>query len=533
MAAAECRGYCKVGGLADVVYDLSRELVKTGQTVHVVLPLYSEVPRPKTATFQFEFQVSFDRRSLPVRVWNAAVDDLVITLLEADYFSGTWGSVYIDSGAGGKGPFEDDAQRFAFFSAAVWELIQNHEPFSSVALLHCHDWHTGLIPLFCHLDKREKRYPTVFTIHNLDYQGTRPWNEAYAPGASWSQWFPHRWEQMKTSPWFSLVSDPLAPHCFNPMRCGITTSDAVNTVSPSYAKEITLADDPPSNFLGGRHLEPDLKRRHQERRLWGILNGLDYEVFNPAHLDPPFEARDPQLLPKRTHHKSSLLKGLATTVESLARTKKQHFANADRVKHHLKDFLEASAELPLAVCVTRAVQQKLGLFSENLSDGTPVALAFLDEGWSLLIIGTGELEQRLEFLNDDPRALFLRVFDTELATKFYAAGDLFLMPSDFEPCGISQLMALRFGCLPLVHDRGGLHDTVFDGKTGFSYQGQTRDDAKLQFLDAARRARVLWDSHGREEMIRTAMEQRFSWEDAVVQYRSLYRTITRSSMTKG
>ncbi len=151
-------------------------------------------------------------------------------------------------------------------------------------------------------------------------------------------------------------------------------------------------------------------------------------------------------------------------------------------------FLKTALSLPLTVCVTRAVSQKLGLFTEQLASGVAVPKAFLEQGTALLVIGTGELEDKLEQLNDEPSALFLQVFDAEFANRLYAAGTLFLMPSDFEPCGISQLMALRYGCLPLVHDRGGLHDTVKAGRTGFLYQGKNRESAKIAFLGGGKRS---------------------------------------------
>jgi starch synthase len=176
--------------------------------------------------------------------------------------------------------------------------------------------------------------------------------------------------------------------------------------------------------------------------------------------------------------------------------------------------------------VTRAVSQKLGLFTEDWKPGIPVMTAYLNQGTALLVVGTGELEDKLEPLNDHPAALFLQVFDAPLATKLYAAGDLFLMPSDFEPCGISQLMALRYGCLPLVHDRGGLHDTVIAGKTGFVFRGRTRKLAKDAFLKSAAEAVVAIGAPGYEHMVKEAMGQRFDWNESVQKYNAIYQEIS-------
>jgi len=528
MAAAECRGVAKVGGLADVVFDLSVRLSALGHQVLVVLPLYADLPlaRPGQTEPVFDFLVRFEGNACPARLHAATVDGLEVYLIEAGVFAGDSGGVYVDSGKRGKGPFEDDARRFAFFSAAVWELVKHHHPFSGSDILHCHDWHTAVVPLLVRLDGQEDRYKTVFTIHNLDYQGTRPFDEPYAPGASWRQWFPERWDALKLSGWKDEVADPSATHCFNPLRCGIQTSDAVNTVSPTYALEITRPDDPSSNFLGGRGLEADLARRREEGRLWGILNGLDYRAFDPDKVDPPFNAQSPDLLNRRRTHRNRLWEDLPAIVDTLEASHGKKFGNVPRVRAHLKAFLQAAKDLPLTVCVTRAVSQKLGLFTEDLVPGVPLFQEFLNQGTALLVLGTGELEEKLEPLNDRPAALFLQVFDVDLATKLYAAGEVFLMPSDFEPCGISQLMALRYGCLPLVHDRGGLHDTVKARKTGFVYQGATREKAKQAFLKATSEAVKTLKKPVYESMVRQAMEERFEWTKSVTEYEAIYEKLS-------
>lgn len=529
MVAAECRGIAKVGGLADVVFDLSQALRLAGHEVHVIIPCYEvgAVPPQAKRETKLDFLVRFEGEAVATRLVQTEVSGLVIHLIEAPLFRGEEGSIYVDSQKRGKGPFEDDARRFAFFSAAVWDLVKHHPPFSTVQVLHCHDWHTSWIPLLAKLDNEASRFPSVFTIHNLDYQGTRPWDEPYAPGASWRQWFPERWDTLVGSGWVETLSDPQAPHCFNPMRCGIRMADAVNTVSPSYALEITQPDDPASNFIGGRGLEADLLRRQAEGRLWGILNGLDYHAFDPDQLTPPYNAKTPDLIKVRRQHRDHLWETFPSRLESLVLKHGSRFGNSDRARAHLSVFLTQTAGLPLTVCVTRAVSQKLGLFTETLTSDQTVAQAFLTTGTALLVIGSGELQDKLEPLNDEPTALFLQVFDAEFATTLYAVGDLFLMPSDFEPCGISQLMALRFGCLPLVHNRGGLHDTVRDGQTGFVFEGTDRASAKREFLATSVRAVATVQGSQAEGMIRQAMTERFEWTRSVVEYEGIYRLLAR------
>jgi starch synthase len=528
MAAAECRGVAKVGGLADVVFDLSARLKAEGHRVTVLLPLYSEtvLAASGSAVPISDFSVEYGGRTMEATLRRATVSGLEVLLIDAAAFRGEDGAVYIDSDARGHGPFEDDARRFALFSAAVWQLVKTHPLLADVQVLHCHDWHTGLIPLFVRLDGLEDRYATVFTIHNLDYQGTRPWDDSYAPLASWRQWFPELWKPLKKQKTlFSAATDPSAKNCFNPMRCGIRMADAVNTVSPTYAAEITRPDDAAANFLGGRGLEKDLAVRHAEGRLWGIINGLDYEAFDPGRLDPPFTSASPDVLALRRRHRDALWTSLPADIATLEAKHGRRFGNVERVKEHLDEFLHTARALPLTVCVTRAVRQKLGLFVEDLEPGVPLPRAFLHRGSALLVIGTGELEARLEPLNDEPAALFIQCFDADFATRLYAAGEIFLMPSDFEPCGISQLMAMRYGCLPLVHDRGGLHDTVRQGHTGFVFQGATRQKAKAAFLEAVSQAVNVVGGKGYEALVRRAMEQRFEWTESVKSYETVYKTV--------
>jgi len=527
MASAECRGVAKVGGLADVVFDLSSRLRSRGHRVLVVLPLYGDSSGiPSKTEAVLDFLIRFEGEPHQVRLHRTVFNGLEIHLIEAFLFQGDFSAIYVDSCTRGKGPFEDDARRFAFFSAAVWELVKHHKPFSRTQVVHCHDWHTGLIPLLVRLDGRTDSIKTLFTIHNLDYQGTRPFDDPYAPGASWRQWFPERWDALDRSGWKTLIADPSAAQCFNPIRCGIRCADAVNTVSPTYAREIMQPDDPSANFLGGRGLEVDLALRNEEGRLSGILNGLDYKTFDPMRLNPPFGNETPDLVSRRKNHRDQLWKELPRLVDRLESKQGMRLGNSKRVRQHLSQFLQEAQGLPLTVCVTRAVAQKLGLFTEDLAPGMPLYRAFLAQGTALLVLGTGELEDKLDLLNDEPTALFLQVFDADLANRLYSVGDFFLMPSDFEPCGISQLLSLRYGCLPLVHDRGGLHDTVQAGKTGFVFHGDTRDQAKEAFLRVTSEAVRCLGTPGYEVLVRSAMAQRFEWTEAVADYEAVYRQMT-------
>ena len=513
MVASECRGIAKVGGLADVVRDLSQNLHRQGHQVAVVMPGYSSIKVPSEIVL--DFLVRFGGATHPARLRKTQLGDLAVYLVEATPFTGEDGGVYIDSGARGKGPFEDDALRFAFFCAAVWSLLKTHHGFAEFGVLHCHDWHTAFLPLFLRLEGTLPGVRSVFTIHNLEYQGTRPFDGNYAPGASFRQWFPELRDELDQSGVIELCRDPGVPWCFNPMRTGIRLADAVNTVSPTYAQEITRADNPEANFLGGRGLEPDLNVRQSEGNLLGILNGMDYDEYDPSVLVPPFFADTPDLLAVKQAYRGKL----AQQLRSLATL-------GDRASHHLPVFLDSLGSLPLVICVTRAVAQKFSLVLDPLTSGRLVLDALLESPVHLVVLGTGELASRLEALNDHPSALFLNLFDAGLATTLFCAGDLLLMPSDFEPCGLSQLLAMRFGCLPLVHDRGGLHDTVTPGQTGFVFGGTTRHEAISSLFEQFDRAlRVLADPQSHELMIRKALAARFDWSGSTLEYEQLYRRL--------
>lgn len=528
MLAAECRGLAKVGGLGDVVLDLSLRLKNKGHDVSIFIPYYENLEIK--ASVILSFNVKFGKKNIPAKIMTCKHNGLTIYLLDSSFFQKEGGDIYVDSAKFNRGPFEDDAQRFAFFCAAIIELLKTTQMFSGTNILHCHDWQTGPIPLLLRLEGLEKNVRTVFTIHNLDYQGIRPMDDPYAPWASFRQWYPEYFDMLKNLTWRHLILDPRTTECFNPMRCGIRLSDGINTVSPTYAKEITMPDNISTNFIGGRGLETALKLRQKEGRLWGILNGLDYEISDPDKLSPPYNEKTADLLNIKKAHRENLLKDLPGTLQDLKKRIGKRFKNSDKAIKHLPVFLKSIDGKPLVVSITRAVNQKLGLFLEQLNEKKSMLEAFLEKELSLLIIGTGELEKELEKLNKFPNALFICAFDPNLAQNFYSAGNLFLMPSDFEPCGISQLIAMRYGCLPIVNDIGGLHDTVINGKSGFVFSGKSREEARTKFLNATDNALdIIRKPSAYEQLIRTAMSQRFNWDRSVEKYEEIYETLLRAN----
>ncbi len=529
LVAAECRDLAKVGGLGDVVRDLAQALKTLGVPVSILMPCYDKLQRlgQPIASYPMQFGTKDDWL---VKIFKYELGEIPVYLLRSEtFFGGSYGDMYIDSDRLGHGPFEDDAQRFAFFSAAGLEFIHRHADLRGLTALHCHDWHTGVMLALLKHDARYRQLAgalrTLFTIHNLDYQGTRPFEAAGdREFLSFAEWFPALYQDMRSRGVLEPLSDPHASlPCFNPMRAGINLADNVNTVSPNYAAEITQPDDPARNFVGGRGLEDDLERRGS--RLYGILNGLDYTLYNPASLTPPFDAGIADWPGARRQHKLALLQHLPDTLQAMASRLGNGFKNRESVLKKMAAFRsDGWQDRPLVVAVTRAARQKASILLEMLDGDGPVFQEILRRDIYLIILGTGELEDQLEEINRRANGLFVCAFDAGLAGMLYAGGDIFLMPSDFEPCGISQMIAMRYGCLPLVPDIGGLSNTVHDMQTGFVYRGESRQAACRALLDTLDRALGCYagDREKWAAMQVQAMNARFEWAAAAKKYIELY-----------
>lgn len=533
MAAAECRGLAKVGGLGDVVRDLAPALLKLGVDVAVCLPLYDTLHCEAEPVAQFDVEFG----SIPRKVELLLCEEHgfpVYLVKNGDFFSGThYGQIYVDSSRLGHGPFEDDAKRFAFFSAAVAEALLNLPAFKGTTTLHCHDWHTGplltLLRYDPHYQQLRRRLRTLFTIHNLEYQGARP---LHLPDdramVSFAGWFPALYRTMKREKTLGEIASE-TENSYNPMLAAIRLADTVNTVSPTYAGEITRPDNPAANFKGGRGLETELRALAAQQRLPGILNGIDYGKHDPAALQPPFSLQEggdvSQTAADKERFKRTFLEHLPERLSGLASRPAANFKNYNLMRTKLAQYdADKWINRPLVTAVTRAVPQKMGLLLSRLEDGRTVLEKIAAKEIGLIVLGSGMLENQLSEYMTKPNMLFVNAFDAGLAAELYGAGDLFLMPSDFEPCGISQMISMRYGCLPLVHDIGGLHDTVKHGQTGFAYRGGSvaaQQQALLNVLDGAldmkEKEPLRW-----QRMIGQAMLSRFVWEQQAREYLRWY-----------
>lgn len=470
LAASEAVPFCKTGGLADVVGALSSKLAEAGHDVLLVLPLYGAVEASSLG--------SAPPRPLSVDVGSRRV--------EARWRPGRRGAAraaFIDYppffqrkglyGLEGR-DHPDNDQRFSFFSKAVLEGAKAAEFKPDV--VHCHDWQTALAPAYlkrhCGADPFFASTASVLTIHNIAYQGIFPAASASAAGFDASDMTPERFEYYGK---------------FSFLKAGLVTADALSTVSPTYAAEI----QGPERGFG---LEGVLSARKGD--LHGILNGIDLDVWNPA-TDP----------------------ALPTRFDAAGwRAGKQ----ANRKALLAECGLDGGGDAPLIGIVSRLDHQK-GL------DLAITALAPRLKRCRLAVLGDGDPALRQSFQDlarRRPEAVHFHCgFDDPFARRLYAASDLFLMPSRFEPCGLGQLIAMRYGAVPVASRTGGLADTVREGPEGNGFLCAAGDAEDLgRALDRALGA-VRGPSW--EGLVGRAMRGDFSWERSVELYVELYRRAGR------
>lgn len=469
--AAEGAPFSKTGGLGDVIGALPKSLAKSGHDVRVILPYYDMVEAKFGDQIEdvLHFETKVGWRSQYVGVKRIVRDGVTFYFIDNQHYFFR-GHVYGDF---------DDGERFAFFQLAALETMERVDFIPDV--LHAHDYHTAMIPF---LLKEKYRWiqayhgiKTVLTIHNLEFQGQ------FDPGMLWDLF----------GVGFERYADGTLRwnDCLNWMKAGILYADRVTTVSPSYAQEIMTAEY-------GCGLDQIL--RMESGKVTGIVNGIDADLYNPE--------TDPLL----THHFSlSDLSGKAASKRALQ----------ERVGLPVRD------DVPLLGIVSRLTRQKgFDVVVEELHQ-------LLQKDIQIVLLGTGDpgFENAFAWFGQAyPDKLSANItFDVQLAQEIYAASDVFLMPSRFEPCGLSQMMAMRYGTLPLVHEVGGLRDTVqpfnaIDGSgTGFSFNnlsGYWFNWAVDEALAVYYNDKQAW--YGLQEQ---AMTRDFSWDTASQRYNDLYQSL--------
>jgi starch synthase len=491
LAASEIVGFAKTGGLADVTGALPRALAKRGNLVAVTMPLYSACRRsgqPIERT-SIVLPVPMGDRTLACRVYRSHLPntDVPVFLIEHQpfferddpkYGRGLYQRSLPD---GRKEDYWDNGERFVFFSRAVMELIP-HLGFPP-DVVHANDWQTGLVPVFLRELYRAapgyQRIRSVFTIHNIAYQGSYPRELMNFTGLPASLYNPGQLEH----------------YGFNFLKSGVVFTDAVNTVSPTYAREIQTAEY-------GCGLEGTLAGVNW--KLSGIVNGCDYEHWNPAH----------------DRH-------LAATYTPETVFDNKPLCKADLQKRF---FLPEDPKAPVLGMVARLVSQK------GIDITLIAARGFLDLGCQIVVLGDGDREyhdqlQRLRDRNPDRVGLYLG-FNESLAHVIEAGSDLFLMPSRYEPCGLNQMYSLKYGTPPVVRQTGGLADTVVNATlenladkraTGFSFGDYTAS----ALYETVKWALTLYRDRPADfrQIVKTAMAQDWSWDRSAEAYEKLYYKI--------
>lgn len=509
--------FLKAGGQGDVVIGASYALAEAGFRVAICNPCPLPIEELRGAKHIADVPFAFGGRTETAHAYaisgTQTHQNLEEVLLCHPAFPrevpGKGYPIYTDDPP--QQPFATDAMKFARFTSAVAAGVESGV-FGSPDAIHCHDWHAGSLPVIRRYDAscaKLRATRCVLTIHNAAMQGIRPFEGAES---SFAAWFPNLLNGNR-----SMLADPRWPTCYNPMAAGIRLADAVHVVSPTYAEETLRPSVPDQGFYGGEGLECDLLEAKAGGRLVGILNGCDY---------PSLRKAVPTDCAELIHYLKSLVMKWAMNQEAMSTV---HFLAHSRLAELVTEEGHARS---LVTSVGRLTDQKCLLMRQPIRDGRPALCHILERlGKSSMFVLLGSGDKCYEkFFTQTSLAhenfMFLNGFSTAAANALYTLGDLFLMPSSFEPCGIAQMMAMAHGQPCVVHGVGGLKDTVQDGETGFVFTGATPEEQAENFVRTCERAlRLKQDSPSAWKSLRQrAAAQRFLWADSAIEYASkLYR----------
>ena len=469
--SSEVSPFAKTGGLADVAGSLPKALKKNGHDVRIIMPLYQCV---EAGSFTIKksrkgFEVPVDGIIQKGLLRQTTLADIPVYLVEKkEYFQRP--ELYGTSA----GDYPDNSRRFGFFCRGVVDLMKRLD--FRPDIIHCNDWQTALIPFLIKQEHQDDPFFTktalVYTIHNLAYQGIFERESLSSLGLNESHF------TIDLLEYYGKI---------NLMKGGMLTADVINTVSNAYCREIQTKEM-------GCGLEGVLQ--HRAHDLYGILNGIDYQDWNPS--------TDPLIFKNYT----------ATTLSGKAANKK----NLQQVLG-----LEQNPAIPLLGMITRLSSQKgLDLLEALLPK-------FEEQKLQLVLLGTGDEKymKMLSTLQKKPsKKLSVNLtFDQALSRKIYAASDMFLMPSHYEPCGLGQLISFRYGSVPVVRKTGGLADTVFDSRDGVREpNGFTFDEYTPEaFWEGITRALETYQDRKKwDKIVRSGMNSDYSWDHSGVEYEALY-----------
>ena len=463
-AASEATPFAKSGGLADVAGSLPKALVKDGVDARVIMPLYGDLKYRDKLEYVTNYSVPVGWRSQYCGLFKAEVNGVTYYFLDNEYYfrrRGLYG-------------FYDDGERFAFFSRAVLETLFYID--FTPDIINCNDWQTALVPVYLnlyyrHLDKFN-RIKTIFTIHNIAYQGK------------------YGTDILEDTCGIGRRDQHIVEYdgCANFMKGAFETADKITTVSPTYAQEIL---DPWFSY------GLDALLREKQYKLCGILNGIDMEANDPA-TDPkiPFN---------------------------------YDITNFEEGKAKCKEALQDKFGLnkdgsPVFAMVSRMVGMKGFDLVQSIADG------LVDRGIELVILGSGESQYEnffSELCARHPGRVGTYIgFEPALSQEIYAGADVFIMPSKSEPCGLAQMVACRYGTPPIVRETGGLRDSIHDSGDGYGNGFTFANYNAHELYEACWRAKEgYWNKEGWPVLVKRAMECDFSWSNSAKSYEGLYNEV--------
>ena len=497
----------KVGGIGDVVRDMPKALAEQGEQVNVVMPNYGVLHELENTEFVKTVSITFAGQLEEVSFYRFNIhnshENVTQWIAHHSIFSSCGiGSVYCDDP--NNRPFATDATKFALFNAAVGKAILEHV-FGELDVLHLHDWHTAVLSVlraFSPEYQGLKSLKTSYTIHNLALQGIRPLS---GDDSSLNSWFPELTYDA------SSVNDPTYSHCFNPMRAAINLCDKVHAVSPNYTQEILKPSNVEQGYFGGEGLEKDLQNAAAENRLFGILNGCEYDGSKPKSLtlNNFFSLCENEVLK------------WAGSQPVLASA--HHIASARLSKLTAKKITKRPF---IMTSVGRITNQKVLLLQQQMADGQSALQHILNElgdSGIFLLLGSGDpvFEQFLtQTSGKNSNFIFLKGYSEALSEAIYSMGDLFMMPSSFEPCGISQMLSMRKGQPCIAHSVGGLTDTIKDKDNGFLFTGDTQLNQAVNMIECFKDALSLNKNDNKEFKIISdnASKARFLWSHSAKRY---------------
>lgn len=488
--AAEMAPVAKVGGLGDVVTGLGKALQKKGHLVEVVLPKYDCMNYeliPDLKAVDFEFESYFDSQLFRNKIWTGTVEGLPVYFIEPhhpdEFF---WRGQYYGE--------HDDFKRFSFFSRAALELV--HQSGKKPDIIHCHDWQTAFVaPLYWEIyaPKGLKSARICFTCHNFEYQGAASASNLASCGLDVNHL--NRPDRMQHN------SDP---NRVNPVKGAIVFSNIVTTVSPTYAQEVRTVE-------GGRGLHATLN--FHSKKFLGILNGIDTDAWNPAT--------------------DNLLKVQYSVLDTAGKAD-----NKQALRRYL-NLSSANVRQPMVGCITRLVPQKGVYLIRHAIYRT------LELGGQFVLLGSSpvphiqrEFEDIANLFQSHEHAQLILKYDDSLAHLIYAASDMFIIPSIFEPCGLTQMIAMRYGSIPIARKTGGLNDSVFDVddptvpeqfRNGFTFV--TPDEQGIS--NGLERAFNHYKSNKEswQQLVQKVMGIDFSWESSAGMYAELYlKSVARARL---